>query len=213
MLFSAPTAMMVITSPRLSGFVLLAIPVIVIPLVAFGRWVGAAVAHAQIRWRTDVYASELLGAIRTVQLYQRANWPMAFGAMSKQAYEAARSHPGARGADLHHHLHRVLQRGRDPVGRIAHVLTGSIQSRPARPSCCTRRSATGLGQLQRGLGEVSAASGLPSGCSRFCGSNRITAPPSPIALPAPPPGMSGSMMQLRYRRGRMCWRSTAFRCR
>jgi len=30
---------MVITSPRLSGFVLLAIPVIVIPLVAFGCWV------------------------------------------------------------------------------------------------------------------------------------------------------------------------------
>src|SRR4030088_3145525 len=39
MLCIGATAMMVITSPRLSGFVLLAIPVIVIPLVAFGRWV------------------------------------------------------------------------------------------------------------------------------------------------------------------------------
>src|ERR1700716_1933609 len=39
MLFIGATAMMVITSPKLSGFVLLAIPVIVIPLVAFGRWV------------------------------------------------------------------------------------------------------------------------------------------------------------------------------
>ena len=39
MLFIGATVMMVITSPRLSGFVLLAIPVIVIPLVAFGRWV------------------------------------------------------------------------------------------------------------------------------------------------------------------------------
>ena len=36
MLFVGATAMMVITSPKLSGFVLLAIPVIVIPLVAFG---------------------------------------------------------------------------------------------------------------------------------------------------------------------------------
>jgi ATP-binding cassette subfamily B protein len=37
MLFFGATAMMVITSPRLSGFVLLAIPLIVLPLVAFGR--------------------------------------------------------------------------------------------------------------------------------------------------------------------------------
>src|SRR5258706_6392281 len=39
MLFVGATAMMVITSTRLSGFVLLAIPLIVLPLVAFGRWV------------------------------------------------------------------------------------------------------------------------------------------------------------------------------
>ncbi len=38
-------AMMVVTSPRLSCFVLFAIPVIVLPLVAFGRRVRAAVAR------------------------------------------------------------------------------------------------------------------------------------------------------------------------
>ena len=47
MLFAGATAMMVITSPRLSGFVLLAIPVIVIPLVAFGRWVRRLTRGAQ----------------------------------------------------------------------------------------------------------------------------------------------------------------------
>jgi len=47
MLFFGATAMMVITSPRLSGFVLLAIPVIVIPLVAFGRWVRRLSRNAQ----------------------------------------------------------------------------------------------------------------------------------------------------------------------
>src|SRR6266700_2631425 len=36
LLFVGATAMMVITSPRLSGFVLLAIPLVVLPLVAFG---------------------------------------------------------------------------------------------------------------------------------------------------------------------------------
>src|SRR5262249_4719238 len=39
LLFLGSAAMMVVTSPRLSGFVLAAIPVIVVPLVAFGRMV------------------------------------------------------------------------------------------------------------------------------------------------------------------------------
>src|ERR1700682_5677540 len=70
MLFIGATTMMVITSPRLSGFVLLAIPLIELPLVAFGRWVRQLSRNAQ---RTlagaTAYASELLGAIRTVQAY------------------------------------------------------------------------------------------------------------------------------------------------
>src|SRR3979411_2930751 len=47
MLFIGATTMMVITSPRLSGLVLLAIPVIVLPLVAFGRWVRRLSRNAQ----------------------------------------------------------------------------------------------------------------------------------------------------------------------
>src|ERR1700682_4183978 len=48
MLFIGAAVMMVITSPRLSGFVLLAIPVIVLPLVAFGRWVWVLALTAAI---------------------------------------------------------------------------------------------------------------------------------------------------------------------
>ena len=70
MLFIGATAMMVITSPRLSGFVLLAIPVIVIPLVAFGRWVRRLSRNAQDTLAdATAYACELVGAIRTVQAY------------------------------------------------------------------------------------------------------------------------------------------------
>src|SRR3989440_10777748 len=36
-LFAGASAMMLVTSPRLSGFVLAAIPVIVLPLYGFGR--------------------------------------------------------------------------------------------------------------------------------------------------------------------------------
>ncbi|MEP7029696.1 MAG: ABC transporter transmembrane domain-containing protein, partial [Pseudolabrys sp.] len=70
MLFIGAMAMMVITSPRLSGLVLLAIPVIVLPLVAFGRWVRRLSRNAQDTLaNATAYASELVGAIRTVQAY------------------------------------------------------------------------------------------------------------------------------------------------
>src|SRR3979490_1298385 len=65
LLFIGATAMMVITSPRLSGFVLLAIPLIVIPLVAFGRWVRRLSRNAQGTLAEGAaYSSELVGAIR-----------------------------------------------------------------------------------------------------------------------------------------------------
>src|SRR5271156_6640943 len=64
MLFIGAVVMMVITSPRLSGFVLLAIPAIVIPLVAFGRWVRRLSRNAQDTLPdATAYASELIGAI------------------------------------------------------------------------------------------------------------------------------------------------------
>src|SRR5207237_7021361 len=60
------TGMMVFTSPKLSGFVLLAIPLIVMPLVAFGRWVRRLSRNAQDTLAdASAYASELVGAIRS----------------------------------------------------------------------------------------------------------------------------------------------------
>src|ERR1700686_1567024 len=99
MLFFGATAMMVITSPKLSGFVLLAIPVMVIPLVAFGRWVRRLSRNAQDTLAdATAYASELVGAIRTVQAYtSEALGNARFGGEVEQAYEAARPSPRARG--------------------------------------------------------------------------------------------------------------------
>src|SRR4051794_24262088 len=98
LLFIGATAMMVITSPKLSGFVLLAIPVMVIPLVAFGRWVRRLSRNAQATLANATsYAAELLGAIRTVQAYTSEGLANArFGGGVEQAYEAARSSTRAR---------------------------------------------------------------------------------------------------------------------
>src|SRR6201996_8204762 len=99
MLFFGAAAMMVVTSPRLSGFVLLVIPLVVIPLVAFGRWVRRLSRNTQDTLAdASAYAGELIGAIRTVQAYTGERLANArFGNDVEQAYEAARVSTKARG--------------------------------------------------------------------------------------------------------------------
>src|SRR5690606_10925584 len=60
-LFTGASVMMVVTSPRLSLFVLLAIPIIVFPLVAFGRMVRRRSRDAQDTLAdASAYAAELI---------------------------------------------------------------------------------------------------------------------------------------------------------
>src|SRR5438046_1297639 len=67
-LFMGSSVMMVVTSPRLSFFVIVAIPVIVLPLVAFGRLVRRRSRVAQDTLAdASAYAGEMIGAIRTLQ--------------------------------------------------------------------------------------------------------------------------------------------------
>ena len=69
-LFLGSATMMVITSPKLSVFVLAAIPLIVLPLVGFGRAVRRRSRTAQDTLAdASAYASELIGAVRTLQAF------------------------------------------------------------------------------------------------------------------------------------------------
>ena len=70
LLFLGGAAMMVVTSPRLSLFVLGAIPIIVLPLVGFGRAVRRRGRAAQDTLaEASGYADELIGAVRTLQAF------------------------------------------------------------------------------------------------------------------------------------------------
>ncbi len=70
LMFAGSTTMMVFTSPRLSFFVLLAIPLIVLPLLGFGRAVRHRTSHAQGTLANAIaYATEALGSIRTLQAF------------------------------------------------------------------------------------------------------------------------------------------------
>jgi ATP-binding cassette, subfamily B, bacterial len=188
MLFLGATVMMVITSPRLSGFVLLAIPIIVIPLVAFGRWVRRLSRNAQDTLAdASAYASELVGAIRTVQAYTSERLANArFGREVEQAYEAARSSTRARAVLTLIIIFIVFS---SVVGILwvgSHdVLTGSISpGRLGQFILYTAFAATGLGQLSEVWGEISAASGAAERLFEILRVKpQITAPPSPRVLP------------------------------
>ncbi len=90
-LFLGASAMMVITSPRLSGFVLIAIPVIVLPLVGFGRSVRRRARAAQDTLAdATAYAAELIGATRILQAFTNESLATGrFGAAVERAYRAS----------------------------------------------------------------------------------------------------------------------------
>ena len=90
-LFLGSAIMMVVTSPRLSAFVLAVIPIIVLPLVAFGRMVRRRSRLAQDTLAdASAYAAELMGAVRTLQAYtNEALAGTRFRAAVERAYQAA----------------------------------------------------------------------------------------------------------------------------
>ena len=196
MLFIGAAVMMVITSPRLSGFVLLAIPAIVIPLVAFGRWVRRLSRNAQDTLAdATAYASELVGAIRTVQAY--TSEPMAnarFGGEVEQAYEAARSSTRARAVLTAVIIFIVFTSVVAILWVGSHdVLTGSISpGRLGQFVLYAAFAAAGLGQLSEVWGEVSAASGASERLFEILRvKSAISAPASPRAMPVPARGDVG----------------------
>jgi ATP-binding cassette subfamily B protein len=193
LLFVGATAMMVFTSPRLSGFVLLAIPLIVLPLVAFGRWVRRLSRNAQDTLaEASAYASELVGAIRTVQAYTGERLADArFGGEVEQAYEAARTSTRAR-AVLTAIIIFIVFTSVVVILWIGSrdVLSGTITpGRLGQFVLYAAFAAAALGQLSEVWGEVSAASGAAERLFEILRvKSDITAPAAPHALPLPARG-------------------------
>ena len=187
-LFAGSATMMVITSPKLSGFVLGAIPVIVLPLVAFGRSVRRRSRTAQDTLAdASAYAAELIGAIRTLQAF--TNEPAAgarFGSAVERAYGArAPIDQGARGADRDHHLSRLGQRRGHPLGRRAGRHRRTHDARHARPvravrGVCGERARP----VERGLGRAVAGRGLRRAARPSClpCEPEMRAPAHPVPL-------------------------------
>jgi ATP-binding cassette, subfamily B, bacterial len=193
LLFAGAATMMVITSPRLSGFVLAAIPLIVVPLVAFGRWVRRLSRGAQDTLAdASAYAAELVGAIRTVQAYTNERLANArFGREVEQAYDAARSSTRARAVLTAIIIFIVFTSVVIILWVGSHdVSTGSISpGRLGQFVLYAAFAASSLGQLSEVWGEVSAASGAAERLFEILNvKSAVVAPASPRELPQPARG-------------------------
>jgi len=98
-MFVGAVAMMVVTSAKLSAFVLAAIPIIVLPLFAAGRAVRERSRRAQDALAdATAFATESLTAVRVMQSFvAEAFTARRYRDAAQGAYEAARSMAEARG--------------------------------------------------------------------------------------------------------------------
>jgi len=190
-LFFGSVAMMMFTSPKLSGFVLATIPLIVLPLVGFGRAVRRRSRTAQDTLAdASAYAAELIGAVRTLQAF--TNEAMAsgrFAAAVERAYSAAVQSTRAR-AVLTAIIIFLASASVVVILWVGaqDVIAGTIS--PGRLSqfvLFAVFAASGLGQLSEVWGELSQAAGSAERLAELLAiAPEIHAPARPVALPALP---------------------------
>ena len=192
-LFVGATAMMVITSPRLSAFVLAAIPVIVLPLYGFGRAVRRRSRTAQDTLAdATAYAAELFGAMRVVQAFTNEGLARSrFTAAVERAFLAARDSILARTILTAITIFLVF-------ASVVVVLWVGAQDVLAERISAGRLSqfvlyavfaAAALGQLSEVWGEVSQASGAAERLFEILDIRpAIMSPGRPARLPEPARG-------------------------
>ncbi|MBQ8104990.1 MAG: ATP-binding cassette domain-containing protein [Afipia sp.] len=192
-LFVGASAMMVVTSPKLSGIVLAVIPLIVLPLVAFGRRVQKLSRGAQDPLAdASSYASELIGAIRTLQDFTNERLAEArFGGEVERAYVAARNSTRARAYLTATVIFLIFASVVAILWIGSHdVLTNQISAgRLGQFILYAAFAAGALGELSQVWGEISQASGASERLFEILRIRPdIAAPASPRALPVPPRG-------------------------
>jgi ATP-binding cassette subfamily B protein len=188
-LFVGSAVMMVVTSPRLSLFVIAAIPVIVLPLVAFGRMVRVRSRAAQDTLAdASAYAAELIGAMRVLQAFTNEKLAQKrFAAAVERAYSAALHSTGARAwltavviFLVFASVVVVLWVGAQDV--IDHRITAGRLSQFVLYAVF---AAGALGELSQMFGEISQAAGAAERLSELLAVHPvITAPARPAVLPA-----------------------------
>jgi ATP-binding cassette subfamily B protein len=192
-LFIGASAMMVVTSPKLSAYVLAAIPIIVLPLYAFGRAVRRRSRSAQDTLAdASAYAAELIGAVRVLQAFTNERLGITrFRNAVQEAFFAARDSIRARAlltalaiflvsssvvVVLWIGAQQVLLQQITP-GRLGQFILYAVLASSA------------MGSLSEIGGEVAAASGAAERLFEILAIKpAILRPAHPLALPVPSRG-------------------------
>jgi ATP-binding cassette, subfamily B, bacterial len=183
-------ALMIVTSPSLSMLVLIAIPVIVLPLIGYGRVVRRLSRRAQDTLaEASAYAAENLSAVRTMQAFGHENAVAGRFAVSvERAFTAARDRMFARAGLTGLVIMLVVT---SIVGVLwygsASVISGEITAgRLGQFVIYALFAAGALGELSEVWGETTQAAGAAERITEFLTiAPEITSPPDPVPLPKP----------------------------
>jgi ATP-binding cassette subfamily B protein len=187
------TVLLVITSPKLTALVFLVVPLVLLPILTYGRRVRRLSRASQDRVADlGVYAGEALDAIRTVQAFvHEAADRRSFAERVEAAFQAARQRVAARAmltgvvillvfgavsVILWIGGHDVIS-GRISAGDLSAFVFYAIVVAGAAGAFSEV-----IGDLQRAAGAVERLLDLLSVAPQ------IAAPASPVALPEPPRG-------------------------
>jgi ATP-binding cassette subfamily B protein len=185
--------MLVLTSPRLTGFVLLLMVLVVLPIVGFGRVVRRLSRETQDRIADiGAVAGESLDGIRVVQAYtQEASERARFAAIVERSFAASINRTRARTLltfvvifFIFAGVVGILWIGANHV--LAGDMTGGVLGQFVLYAVITASSA---GQLSEVWGEVQRAAGATERLLELLDARPdVAAPASPVALPRPARG-------------------------
>jgi ATP-binding cassette subfamily B protein len=189
-LFFGAGALMVYTSPRLSGMVALVIPLIVLPLVAFGRSVQRRTREAQDRLAdTSAFATEAIGAMRVMQAFSAEKLTIArFSRTVEQAFSSALSATRSRAILTGFAVFMIFASVTGVLWYGAQdVLAGKITAGTLSQFLLYAVFAAGaLGELSQVWGEINAAAGAAGRLADILAVEpKIKAPANPTPLPEP----------------------------
>ncbi len=185
--------MLIVTSPKLTALVLLGIPLVIAPILLYGRRVRTLSRASQARVAdVSVYIDEALHEIRTVQSYGHENEDRArFGERVEQAFSTAAERIrqrallialvmllafGAVGVILWIGGHDVLE-GRISAGELSAFVFYAVLVAGA------------FGAVSEVIGDLQRAAGATERLMELLGTEpQIRAPANPQPLPEPPRG-------------------------
>jgi ATP-binding cassette subfamily B protein len=190
LLLIGAVAMMVVTSPRLSLAVVIAIPVIILPLVAYGRSVRALSRQAQDTLaHASAYASESLSQVRVLQAFTHEKAATArFGEAVERSFAAANARAKSRAGLTAIAIFLVVA---SVVGVLWYgaqdVLAGTMTGgRLGQFVLYALLAAASVGELSEVYGEISQAAGAAERLGELLAvQSEIKSPAHPKALPEP----------------------------